>query len=68
MLTQSEVDEDGNDVTDTPELMNSPTESRFYFSFLQWICILLVRIQHKFGITGAAANVILGFIALILGI
>ena len=35
MLTQSEDNEDGNDVTDTPEFMNSPTESSFHFNFLQ---------------------------------
>ena len=48
--------------------MNSPTESGFYFIFLQWVCILFVCTQHKFGITGAAANVILAFISLILGV
>ena len=67
MQTLSE-NEDGNDGTDTPEHMNPPTESGFYFIFLQWVCILFVCTQHKFGITGAAANVILAFISLILGV
>ena len=64
----SESDEYASEDTSSQELTDRNPESRLHFTFLQWICILFVRIQHRYGITGAAASVIIAFISLILGI
>ena len=64
----TESEEEASEDTSSQELTNTTPESRLHFTFLQWICILFIRIQHRFGISGAAASVIIAFISLILAI
>ena len=52
---------DGGEDNDGEQLENTVD---IRFSLLQWVCILFVRLQLRFGITNAAATAILAFVSL----
>ena len=53
---------------DGEQLLHHENTIDIRFTLLQWVCILFVRLQLRFGLTNAAATAILAFVSLLLGL
>lgn len=51
---------------DGEQLLHHENTMYIRFTLLQWVCILFVRLQLRFGLTNAAAMAILAFVSLLL--
>ena len=57
-----------SNLDDGEQLLHHEDTVDIRFTLLQWVCILFVRLQLRFGLTNAAATAILAFVSLLLGL
>ena len=59
---------DSNAHSDGEQVLHHEKTTDIRFTLLQWVCILFVKLQLRFGLTNAAATAILAFVSLLLGL
>ena len=58
----------GSNAHDGEQALHHENTTDIRFTLLQWVCILFVRLQLRFGLTNAADTAILAFVSLLLGL